>query len=179
MTIFDLPRKWRVDIKIVMLAAVFCGYGIYESFSKNLAGIHLAKIWGGIWNKFLPFVKIIHDVGSLNLTWLLPWIIWTCMPKITSLAFFIWAEFVHFYTFLKILSVNYGRTKKARDTKFCTHISMELTYIYGKNQVPGILHLAYFPILLEKAKIEILINYYQIKRIRNMIFGKRIFWGYI
>ena len=37
-----------------------------------------------------------------------------------------------------------------------------------KNYVPDILHLAYFQILFKKAKIEYLINYYQMKRIRNM-----------
>ena len=97
------------------------------------------------------------------------------MPKIASLAFFVWSEFINFYNFLKILSVHYGQTKKARDTKFCMHIPLDLTYLFGKNYVPGILHLAYFQILLKKAKIEILINYYQMKRIRNMLLGKHIF----
>ena len=118
-------------------------------------------------------------MGPWNLAGIVPWIIRTCMPKISSIAFFVWSEFFNFYTFLNILSANYSRTKKARDTKFCMHIPLDLNYLFGKNYVPGILHLAYFPILLKKAKIEILINYYQIKRIRNMIFGKHIFWGYI
>ena len=133
----------------------------------------------GICDKFLPFVNIIHDVGSWNLAWILPWIVCMCIPKITSLAFFVWSEFVHLYAFLKILSVNYGRTKKARYTKFCIHNPMDLTYICGKNYVPSILHLAYFQNFLKKAKIEILINYYLMKKIRNMIFGKHLFWGYI
>ena len=103
--------------------------------------------------KFLPFVNIIHDAGSWNLAWILPCIIWTCIPKIISLAFFVWSEFIHFYVFLKILSVNYGRMKKARDTKFYMHIPRDLSYIFGKNYVPGNLHLAYFQILLKKAKM--------------------------
>ena len=86
------------------------------------------------------------------------------MPKIASLAFFVWSEFIHFYHFLKILSVHYGRTKKARDTKFCMHIPLDLNYLFGKNYVPGILHLAYFPILLKKAKIEILDQLLQNKK---------------
>ena len=65
--------------------------------------------------------------------------------------------------------------KKARDTKFCMHIPMDFTYIFSKNYVSDILHLAYFQIWLKKAKIEILINYYQMKRIRNMFLGKHIF----
>ena len=124
-------------------------------------------------------MNIIHDAGSWNLAWILPLIIWKCIPKIASLAFFLWSEFSHFNILFNILSVNYGRTKKTSDTKFCIHILLDLTYLFEKNYVPGILHLAYVPILLKKAKIEILINYYQIKRIRNMIFGKNIFWGYI
>ena len=77
--------------------------------------------------KFFPFVNTIYDAGSWNLAWILPCIIWTCIPKIISLAFFVWSEFIHFYVFLKILSVNYGRMKKARDTKFYMHISSDET----------------------------------------------------
>ena len=69
------------------------------------------------------------DAGSWNVAWILPCIIWTCIPKIISLAFFVWSEFIHFYIFLKILSVNYGRMKKARDAKFYMHIPSDLTYI--------------------------------------------------
>ena len=132
-----------------------------------------------ICDKFLPFVNIIYDIGSWYLARILLWIIWTCMPKIASLALFVWSEFVHFYTFLKILSVHYGRTKEARYTKFCIYIPMDLTYFYSKNDVPSILHLAYFQNFLKNAKIEILINYYLMKKNRNMIFDKHLFWGYI
>ena len=44
--------------------------------------------------------------------------------------------------------------KKARDTKFYMYIPRDLTYIFGKNYVPGNLHLAYFQFLLKKTKIE-------------------------
>ena len=106
---------------------------------------------GGIWDKFLPFVNIIHDAGPWNLAWILHWIIWTCIPKIASLAFFVWSEFIHFYFILKILSVNYSLMKKARDTKFWCNIPMDLTYNFGKNFVPGFFYWAYFSNFVKKS----------------------------
>merc|ERR1711888_387836 len=80
------------------------------------------------------------------------------IQKVISLAFFVWSEFINFYVFLKILSVNYGRMKKARDSKFYMHIPRDPTCIFGKNYEPSNLHLAYFKIWLKKAEIQILIN---------------------
>ena len=77
--------------------------------------------------EILPFVNIIHDAGTWNLTWIL--------PKIISLFFF-----------------SFG-PKKARDIIFYMHIPKNLAYIFDKNYVPGNLHLAYFQILLKKAKM--------------------------
>ena len=117
---------------------------------KNLARVSLKILRGGIWDKFLPFVNIIHDAGSWNLAWILPLIIWKCIPKIASLAFFLWSEFSHFNILFKILSVNYGRTKKAKNAKFCTHMPMDLTYNFGKNFVPSILYWVYFSKFVKK-----------------------------
>ena len=103
--------------------------------------------------KFLPFVNIINDAGSWNLEWILPCIIWTCISKIISLAFFVWSEFIHFYVFFKILSVNNGRMKKARDTKFYMHTPRDFNYIFGKNYVPGNLHLDYFQFCWNRLKL--------------------------
>ena len=108
---------------------------------------------GGIWDKYLPFVNIIHDTESWNLALIVHWNIWTCMSKISSLAFFVWLEFINFYMFWKILSVNYGRTKKARDTKIFMPIPMDLSYIFGKNYVSGIWIWLIFNFFWKKLKL--------------------------
>ena len=128
----------------------FCGYGIYGSYSKNLVGIHLAKIQGEFGTNFchLWISFMMQGLGIWH-----EYSLWSyehAYQKSSSLAFFLWSEFIHFNILFKILSVNYGRTKKAKNAKFCTHMPMDFTYNFGKNFVPSILYWVYFSKFVKK-----------------------------